>query len=67
MSIPEQAKSVAKSAADYTTVGVIFGTWTEVLPHIAAFLGIAWMGIRVYESDTVQRLIGRQVRSREGD
>jgi len=63
VTIPDQVKS----AADYTSVGVIFGAWVEVLPHVAAFLSIAWMGIRVFETRTIQRLIGRKVRSRKED
>ena len=63
VNVPQQAKS----AADYTSVGVIFGAWVEVLPHVAALLSIAWMGIRIYETRTMQRMIGREVRTREDD
>jgi len=34
-------------------------TWANILPNIAAIFTIAWLGIRIYESDTSQKLIKR--------
>jgi len=30
------------------------------LPPVASLFTIIWMGIRIYESDTVQQLIGKK-------
>jgi hypothetical protein len=32
----------------------------DVLPAVAALFTIIWTGIRIYETDTVQRLLGKQ-------
>jgi len=55
---PEQVQEVAKTVADATAVGVAGLAWLSVLPHIAAALSIIWLGLRVYESETVQKLLG---------
>jgi hypothetical protein len=36
---------------------VVVGTISQILPAIAALFTIIWMGIRIYESDTIQKLI----------
>jgi len=43
-------------AAALTAVGTVF----ETLPAIAALFTIIWTGIRIYETETVQRLIGKR-------
>jgi hypothetical protein len=32
----------------------------EFLPAVSALLSIIWIAIRIYETDTVQRLVGRK-------
>lgn len=32
----------------------------ELLPAVAAILTILWTAIRIYETDTVQRLLGKK-------
>jgi hypothetical protein len=49
-----------KHIADAASVVTVVGTLTGVLPSIAALFTIVWTGIRIYETDTVQRLIGRK-------
>lgn len=51
----EQAKHIGDWIAAGTTVGAIIG-W---LPAIAAVFTIIWTVIRIYETETIQRLIGR--------
>jgi hypothetical protein len=43
-------------AGSFATMAATFAGW---LPHIAAALTIIWTGIRIYESKTVQKLLGR--------
>lgn len=33
---------------------------TDSLPLVAVFLTILWTAIRIYETDTVQRILGRK-------
>jgi hypothetical protein len=37
------------------------GTLLDILPAVAAVFTIIWTAIRIYETDTVQRLLGREV------
>lgn len=40
--------------------GVIaIGTITQALPHVAALFTVLWLGIRIWESDTVRGLTNR--------
>jgi len=53
----ETAKHVMDAASIATVVGALAG----LLPAIAALFTIIWTGIRIYETDTVQRwLKGRK-------
>ena len=63
MQTQDQIVSVAKSAGDVMSFGVALGTMMKLLPAIAALFTIAWTGIRIYETETVRRLI-RRMRSR---
>jgi len=48
-------KSIADAAAAATAVGTVM----EVIPSIAGIFTIVWLGIRIWESDTVQGLVGK--------
>jgi len=50
-----EAKTVADAAAVVTTVG----TMMEFLPALASVFTIIWLGIRIWESPTVQNLVGK--------
>jgi hypothetical protein len=52
--------ALVKPALDGLSITTIVGTFLGWLPHIAAILSVVWMAIRIYETDTVQRLIGRK-------
>ncbi|WP_422058602.1 hypothetical protein [Sphingomonas sp.] len=56
-----------KMSADITSVGIAVGTLAQVLPHIAALLTVIWTLIRIYETDTVQSLLGRKHGKGTGD
>lgn len=44
-----------KHAVDAISVVTVLGTLVDMLPSIAALFTIVWTGIRIYETDTVQR------------
>ena len=44
-----------KPAVDAISVVTVLGTLVDMLPSIAALFTIVWTGIRIYETDTVQR------------
>ena len=50
----------AKQAADVLAASTAVATSMEWLPPIASLLTIIWLGLRIYESDTVQGLLGRK-------
>lgn len=49
----------AKTVTDAVSIVTVVGTLMEVLPAVAALFTIIWTGIRIYETDTVQRILGR--------
>ena len=60
----EEAKTVVDAVAVSGTVATMAG-W---LPPLASALTIVWLSIRIWESDTVQRMTGHdQRKSKQGD
>jgi hypothetical protein len=53
----EETKDVIDVAAASTGVMALM-SW---LPPVASLFTIVWLGIRIYESDTVQKLINKKV------
>ncbi len=49
-----------KTPIDVTAGMVAFGTVMEVLPAIASLFTIVWMALRIWETETVKKLIGRK-------
>lgn len=49
----------AKAAGDVVSLMTVVGTLAEILPAIAALLTIVWTGFRIYETQTVQKWIGK--------
>ncbi len=49
----EETKEVVDIAAASTAI-LTLGAW---LPPIASLFTIVWLGLRIYESDTVQKII----------
>jgi hypothetical protein len=49
----------AKAVVDGIAMGTTLGTIAGVLPAIAAIFTIVWTGIRIYETKTVRRWLGR--------
>jgi hypothetical protein len=48
-----------KHIMDGISVVTAVGTITNMLPAVAALFTILWTGIRIYESETVQKLLGK--------
>ncbi|MCJ1959645.1 hypothetical protein [Novosphingobium mangrovi (ex Hu et al. 2023)] len=49
----------AKHLIDAFSLTALLGTLVNILPHIATGLTVIWSIIRIYETDTVQQLLGR--------
>lgn len=50
----------AKHVGDAVSVITVVGTLAQILPSIAAIFTIVWSAIRIYETDTVQKLLGKK-------
>ena len=48
-----------KTVGDALSIVTVVGALVDVLPSVAAMFTIVWTGIRIYETDTVQKLIKR--------
>ena len=55
-----QADEHVKQLGDALSVITVVGTLTELIPAIAAILTIIWTAIRIWETDTVQRMFGKK-------
>ena len=47
--------SEMKSGLDVAAVAGGFGSWFALLPDVAAILSIAWLALRIWETETVKR------------
>lgn len=56
-----------KALLDILSVGAAIGTLMNILPAIAALFTIVWTGIRIYETDTIQGLLGRPITKGDED
>jgi len=48
-----------KHAVDALSVITVIGTIGDVLPPLAALFTIVWTGLRIYETQTVQQMLGK--------
>ena len=48
-----------KHVVDALSIMTVVGTLVEMLPSIAAIFTIVWTVIRIWETETVQTLLGR--------
>jgi hypothetical protein len=55
----EHVSEPAKHVVDALSILTVLGTLVEILPAIAAILSIVWSLLRIYESKTVQRWLGK--------
>ena len=55
----EMATESTKHVIDSISVLTVVGTLADILPPVAALVTIIWTGIRIYETETVQKLLKR--------
>ena len=53
-------QETVKYMIDGASILTVIGTLVEFLPAVSALLSIIWIAIRIYETDTIQRLVGRK-------
>ena len=53
------ATESTKTLVDGLSVVTVVGTIGEMLPPMAALFTLVWTAIRIYETQTVQRMLGR--------
>jgi hypothetical protein len=56
----EQTPDSLKLAFDMLSITTLLGTLTQMLPHVAAILTIIWTALRIFETQTVQNLLGKK-------
>ena len=56
----EMATESTKTLVDGLSVVTVVGTIGEMLPPMAALFTLVWTAIRIYETQTVQGLLGRK-------
>jgi len=49
-----------KHVVDGLSLVTVLGTLVDFLPAVAALFTIVWTSIRIYETDTVQKLLGKK-------
>jgi hypothetical protein len=49
-----------KSVIDGLSLVTVLGALVDLLPAVAALFTIIWTGIRIYETDTIQQLLGKK-------
>lgn len=54
--LAETGKHAIDTASGVTVLGTLFG----YLPEISALASLIWVLIRIYETETVQKLLGRK-------
>jgi hypothetical protein len=54
----QHTTEATKTAIDAASVFTVVGTLSDLLPPLAALFTILWTAIRIYETETVQKLIG---------
>ena len=50
----------AKTVGDAVSLVTVVGTLADVLPAVAALFTIIWTALRIYETNTVQKLLGKK-------
>ncbi|WP_374414298.1 hypothetical protein [Novosphingobium colocasiae] len=56
----DQVPDGLKHLGDVLSFTALLGSLVDVLPAVASLLTILWTAIRIYETDTVQRMVKRE-------
>ena len=62
----QHTAETTKQTIDAISVFTVVGTLSDLLPPMAALVTIIWTGIRIYETETVQRFLGK-IRDKDDD
>lgn len=57
----------AKHVVDAMSLVTVIGTLVQLLPAVAALFTIVWTSIRIYETATVQKLLGKEKPNEEDE
>lgn len=60
-----QISESTKSIGDAASIVTVVGTLADILPSLAALFTIIWTGVRIYETNTVQKLLGKKNESED--
>lgn len=55
----EHLSDATKHVIDGASIATAVGTMMQLLPAMAALFTIVWTTIRIYETKTVQKLLGK--------
>lgn len=55
----QHTAETTKQAIDAISVFTVVGTLSDLLPPMAALVTIIWTGIRIFETETVQKMLGK--------
>lgn len=55
----EHLQESTKHIIDTASIATAVGTMMQLLPAIAALFTIIWTTIRIYETKTIQKLLGK--------
>ena len=56
----ENLTDATKHVIDGASIATAIGTVMQVLPAVAALFTIIWTVIRIYETKTIQKLLGKK-------
>ena len=56
----EHMSETGKHVGDAVSIVTVVGTLAQVLPSIAAIFTIVWTSIRIFETETIQKLLGKK-------
>lgn len=54
--VPDDVKHIL----DWTSVGAAVGAFFQLLPDVASVLTVVWLGLRIWESETVKDWRGKK-------
>jgi hypothetical protein len=63
--LTEEQQEAGKQVLDGISFFTVVGSLLEMLPAISAVLSIVWVSIRIWETKTVQRVVGRKQQSKD--
>jgi hypothetical protein len=55
----QEVKTLADGAALTVTLSGVMGWMTPIATLVGSLLGIVWMGIRIWETETVKNLVAK--------